>query len=296
MDPVEWTLDPWGRTVAVHLAWYLAGLALAAGLAFAVGHAFYLRLRSGPKEFEPAGAGPAQADVPERVPRHTLAARAFHWVMAAAMLALLLTGFLPKAGLHFPWVTFHWIAGAVLAASILFHVVHASFWLDFGSIWPDRIDWADAMRRMRRSLGGTAPPPRKFAKYPLENKLYHLAVVVAGLAVIATGVFMMFRVRTAFLPRNPYLLGDGAWGTVYVLHGLAGVGLITLVVVHVYFGLRPEKRPITKSMIVGWMSREFYLEEHDASRWGGGPASSTGSPGAIGRGDGEGDGGAVRRR
>jgi len=51
----------------------------------------------------------------------------------------------------------------------------------------------------------------------------------------------------------------------YVLHGLAGVGLIALVMMHVYFGLRPEKRAITKSMIFGWMDRDFYLEEHDPS-------------------------------
>jgi hypothetical protein len=37
--------------------------------------------------------------------------------------------------------------------------------------------------------------------------------------------------------------------------------------VHVYFGIRPEKRPITKSMIVGWMSRDYYLQEHDPQRW-----------------------------
>ena len=53
----------------------------------------------------------------------------------------------------------------------------------------------------------------------------------------------------------------------YVLHGLAGVGLIALVIIHVYFGLRPEKRPITKSMIFGWMSRDFVLKEHDPARW-----------------------------
>ena len=41
------------------------------------------------------------------------------------------------------------------------------------------------------------------------------------------------------------------WGMMYVLHGLAGVGLIALIMVHVYFGVRPEKLPITKSMIFG---------------------------------------------
>ena len=39
------------------------------------------------------------------------------------------------AGVQFAWVTWHWMAGLVLTASILFHVIHASFWLDFWSIW-----------------------------------------------------------------------------------------------------------------------------------------------------------------
>ena len=85
--------------------------------------------------------------------------------------------------------------------------------------------------------------------------------------MILTGVFMMTRVRTIFFPRNPYLFSDMTWGLMYVLHGLAGVGLIALVIVHVYFALRPEKLPITKSMIVGSMSRDFYLKEHDPKRW-----------------------------
>jgi hypothetical protein len=57
------------------------------------------------------------------------------------------------------------------------------------------------------------------------------------------------------------------WGLMYVLHGLAGVGLIGLVIVHVYFALRPEKLAITYSMIFGTMPREFYLDEHDPERW-----------------------------
>ena len=52
-----------------------------------------------------------------------------------------------------------------------------------------------------------------------------------------------------------------------MLHGLAGVGLISLIMMHIYFGLRTEKRPITRSMIVGWMNREFYLKEHHRRRW-----------------------------
>jgi cytochrome b subunit of formate dehydrogenase len=207
------------------------------------------------------------AALPQRIPRHSLAARMFHWIMAAAMFTLLFTAFLPKVGVQFDWVTYHWIAGTVLSASVIFHVIHASFWLDFWAIWPDQDDLNDAKRRVRRFMGLPAPPPRRFAKYPLENKLYHAAIIVAGLSVIGTGVFMMSRVRTIFFPRNPYLFSDMTWGLMYVLHGLAGVGLIALVMIHVYFAVRPEKRDITKSMIFGSMRREFYLEHYDPERW-----------------------------
>ena len=86
-------------------------------------------------------------------------------------MTLLFTAFLPKVGIQFNWVTYHWIAGAVLTISILFHVIHASFWMDFWSIWPDRTDVEDARRRVLRFFGRSAPSPRKFAKYLLENKL-----------------------------------------------------------------------------------------------------------------------------
>jgi cytochrome b subunit of formate dehydrogenase len=187
--------------------------------------------------------------------------------MALSMLALLITSFLPKIGVKFDWVLYHWIAGLLLTVSILFHIVHATFFMDFWSIWPDRIDIRDATRRVLRFFGKPAPPAERFAKYPLENKLYHCVVMLAGLAVIITGLFMMKRVQTIFTPRNPYIFGDMTWGMMYVLHGLAGVGFIALILVHVYMGIRPEKLPITKSMIFGWMSRDYYLEEHDPKRW-----------------------------
>ena len=86
---------------------------------------------------------------------------------------------------------------------------------------------------------------------------------------------MIFRVRTPFLPRNPYLFGDMTWGMMYVLHGLAGVGLIALIMVHIYFALRPEKLAITRSMVFGSITREHYLEEHDPTRWPVEPPSSS---------------------
>jgi formate dehydrogenase subunit gamma len=268
MGILEWATSPLGQRVPVHIAWVLIWVALIGGLAFLIIHAIYVRYFAKKKQF--ASDPPSTEmlrDLPARIPRHSLAARLFHWIMAAAMLALLFTAFLPKIGVQFNWVTYHWIAGVVLTASILFHVIHATFYLDFWSIWPDRSDLEDAWRRLQRFMGKPAALPRKFAKYPLENKLYHGVVLLSGLVVILTGICMMFRVRTIFFPRNPYLFTDMTWGMMYVLHGLAGVGLITLTIVHVYFAIRPEKLPITASMIVGSMSREFYLKEHDPDRW-----------------------------
>jgi cytochrome b subunit of formate dehydrogenase len=264
---IEWATSPWGQSVPIHIAWSLIWVALIAGLLFLIVHAIYIRYFAKEKEFAGGASPELVARLPARIPRHSLAARLFHWIMAASMFTLLFTAFLPRVGMQFNWVTYHWIAGVVLTISIIFHIFHASFFLDFWSIWPDRADLEDAWKRVRRFMGKPAAPPRKFAKYPLENKLYHGVIVLCGLSVILTGVFMMSRVRTIFFPRNPYLFSDMTWGLMYVLHGLAGVGLIALVIVHVYFAVRPEKLAITESMIFGSMSREFYLKEHDPERW-----------------------------
>ena len=267
MGVIEFATSPWGQDVPIHIAFSLIWVAAIGGLAFLIGHAIYVQFvakKAAP--VEPVDSALA-AGVPAQVSRHSLAARLFHAVMALAMLALLITAFLPKVGYPFAWVTYHWIAGLVLSASIVYHIIHATFWQDFWSIWPDKIDLEDAGRRWALATGGSAPAPRKFAKYPLENKMYHAIIVLAGLSVIVTGLFMMKRVRTPFFTRNPYLFGDMTWGWMYVLHGLAGVGLIALIMAHIYFALRPEKFVITKSMVFGTVSREHYLEHHDPARW-----------------------------
>jgi cytochrome b subunit of formate dehydrogenase len=264
---ITWATDPWGKHVPIHAAWDLIGAAVIAALAFMIVHALYVAVVAGPKVFKKNEMPKsAEAAIPERVQRHSLAARLFHWIMAASMFTLLFTAFLPKVGVQFNWVLYHWIAGVVLTVSIVFHIIH-SFFMDPWSIWPDRIDIRDATRRSLRFMGKPAPPPERFAKYPLENKFYHMVIVLSGLAATVTGLFMMKRIQTGIFTRNPYLFSDMTWGLMYVLHGLAGIGLIALVMMHVYMGIRPEKLPITKSMIFGWMSRDFYLEEHDPERW-----------------------------
>jgi cytochrome b subunit of formate dehydrogenase len=277
MDLLKWGRSPWGEWVLTHVSWNLFWASLFAGVLFFVAHASYMLFSAHRKRSaaETDALEAARKDLPAKIEKHNLTARLFHWVMAASMFVLLFTAFLPVAGVRFPWVQWHWIAGLVLTASILFHIVHASFFLDFWSIWVGPKDIPELRAEIMREFGHDVPGPKP-GKYPLGNRLYHTAIVVAGLAVVATGMVMMVRVRTPLFTRNPYVFSDSTWGLTYVGHGLAGVGLVGLVIAHVYFAVRPEKWWITKAMIFGWITRRQYLEHHEPARWkvGGGPTST----------------------
>ena len=269
MDLLERMRSPWGESVFVHISWDLFWASLVGGLLFLLAHGGYMLFSQHRKRSkdEVDRLEAERAGLPARITRHGFVARVFHWVMAFSMLVLLFTAFLPIVGVRFAWVQWHWMAGILLTASILFHIVHATFFLDFWSIWVGPKDIPEFKAEMMREIGREDEPGPRPGKYPLGNRLYHLAVVVAGLGVIATGVVMMWRVRTGLVDRNPYLLSDTTWGITYVLHGLAGVGFVGLVIAHIYFALRPEKLWITKSMIFGTITRREYLEYHDPDRW-----------------------------
>jgi cytochrome b subunit of formate dehydrogenase len=199
--------------------------------------------------------------------RHYGIDRLYHWAMAAALLVCLFTAFLPILGWKFEWVTPHWIAGVVLTAVVLFHIIRASFFQDLWSMVVGPRDIVSAWRVVRRTLGMGGPPPLRDAKYPLMQKLYHKAIAVTVLSIIATGLLMLSKIDTAFWRRNPYWLHDDQWGVVYSIHGLAAMTLITLVMVHIYFALRPDKWWMTRSMYTGWIARQDYEAHHDPQRW-----------------------------
>jgi formate dehydrogenase subunit gamma len=202
----------------------------------------------------------------DRVVRHRLPDRIFHWVMAASVVALLATGFLPKLGVNFSWVTIHWSAGLALAAAVLFHIARALVWLEPSSMIVSPADLRAAWRATLLALGRRAAVPKP-GKYLLLQKLYHHAIALVLLITIGTGLPMMVKIDTPFWTRNPYVLSDGAWGVIYVLHGLAAMASITLIMLHVYFALRPEKLWLTRSMILGWITGDEYRDQHDPERW-----------------------------
>jgi formate dehydrogenase subunit gamma len=207
--------------------------------------------------------GQASAD---RIVRHAFADRLFHWLSAACVLTLLGTAFLPIVGLEFGWVTVHWIAGLVLAAAVLYHVARVLIRGTFGSMWIGRADVADALDVVR-SAARRALPTRKPGKYSVAQKLIHHAFTLTVLTTLVTGGLMLLRIDTPWWQRNPYLLADSTWGIVYVLHGLAALLLITMVMLHVYFALRPEKLKFTRAMVLGWITRSEFEAHHDKERW-----------------------------
>ncbi len=201
----------------------------------------------------PVATAGSAAPIADRIERHAAIDRLFHWVMALSVLTLLATGLLPVVGIKFPWVTAHWVAGVVLVAAVIFHIVRSLLWQRIRCV-------LITGRDLRAKLPG---------KYSIAQKLMHHAMTLVVLTAVVTGVPMMAKVSTPFWERNPYLLSAGKWGVIYVLHGLAALVAITLVMIHVYFGLLPENRMYLRAMIRGWITRSELLTRHDPDRWSG---------------------------
>ena len=198
--------------------------------------------------------------------RHALLDRLCHWLTAVCVLVLLATAFLPILGVEFGWVTIHWMTGLVLGAAVVFHFVRVLWRGTLGTMWIGRADVADALAVARFALrrGGA---PGKLGKYSIAQKLIHHAFTAVVLTTLVTGTLMLLRIDTPWWQRNPYLLDDSTWGVVYVLHGFAALLLVTMVMMHVYFALRPEKWLYTRAMLRGSITRQEFEEHHDPQRW-----------------------------
>lgn len=201
------------------------------------------------------------------VVRHALVDRIFHWLTAASVLVLMVTAFLPILGIKFPWVTIHWIVGIILTIVVIFHIVRSLFWQHFKEIWFGLRDLKDTLTSLGWFLKLKKTEPVKPGKYSPAQKLMHHTVTFFVLMTIVTGLLMMVKIDTPFWKRDPYWLSSETWGIIYILHDFAALSLITIVMVHIYFALRPEKLFYTRSMIKGWITREEYLREHDPQRW-----------------------------
>jgi cytochrome b subunit of formate dehydrogenase len=214
--------------------------------------------------------GPAQAAAAGcesgRIRRHHLADRLYHWAMAACVLTLLATAFLPIIGYKFEWLGLHWTTGVALTALVAIHIVRAVVWQDFWAMVIDFTDIRNGWRHIVRVLGA-GPAPGLPGKYNGLQKLYHTGIAVLVLAIIATGFLMLLKIDTPLWRRDPYRLSNDEWGVVYAVHGFAAMGLITLVMIHIYFAIRPDEWRLTRSMFRGWIWRSEYDQHHDKVRW-----------------------------
>jgi cytochrome b subunit of formate dehydrogenase len=178
----------------------------------------------------------------ERVERHKGVDRLFHWLTAAAVLTLMTTGLLPALGVwKFDWVVIHWSVGIFLVLLVLFHTVRALFWQKLKCMF---------------ALSPAEITGKKVTKYSVAQKLMHHAMTLMVLAAVITGCLMLMKMDTPLWKRDPYTLSQATWGVIYVIHGAAAVSAITLVFLHVYFAILPEKRMYLRAMIKGWMTRE----------------------------------------
>ena len=263
MEFLRRALNPWGEDVMIGISWDLIWAAVIIGAVFVVGHALMVPKKVGTGEIDESEA----RGLPEKLQRHTVGARGFHWSMSVVMFVLLITAFFPVIGIQFPWVTIHWIAGVLLILTLLYHIYHVFAKQDFWAMWIGRRDIREGTQGLKAALRRPGVKRPRAAKYPVDQKMFHHAATVVTIGAVVTGVLMMFRIDNFLLPQNMYLFSDATWGWIYVIHGVCGIGLIFLVIAHVYFAIRPEKRWMTWSMINGWIDRDRYLENHDPERW-----------------------------
>jgi formate dehydrogenase subunit gamma len=212
-------------------------------------------------------AGPASEVSTGRVHRHHLADRCYHWLMAASVLTLMGSAFLPIIGWKFEWVSLHWMTGVVLMLLVLVHVVRALIWQDPWAMLIDRADIRNGWHSLARVFSGSGVANAKPGKYKIMQKLYHLGAAVLVLSIIASGLLMLLKIDTPLWRRSPYWFEPDTWGVIYSVHGFASMMMVTLVMIHIYFALRPDEWWLTRSMFRGWITRNEYAEHCDADRW-----------------------------
>jgi cytochrome b subunit of formate dehydrogenase len=173
----------------------------------------------------------------------------------------MLTGLCPILGIEFDWVQIHWIAGVLLTAVIIFHIFRAILKYNPLAIWIGPLEMYRFLMALRQ--GRVLKP----GKYSIAQRLMHNATTVFCLIAIVTGALLLLRIDTPLWERDPYILSQSAWGLIYVLHGLAALVFVTIILVHIYFSIRPEKLFYLRSMVLGWITKDELLESHDPTLW-----------------------------
>ena len=282
-----------GREVVVGLSWdVLLLIAFVATLTFLV-H-YVLREILNPTEHTDS-QGPSKDEVErsleaqgvEEIDRFSLAQRASHWVMAISIFAMMLSGFIimnnqvtVKAVAGVSWLSIHIVSAIVLIGYVAFHLGHVAYKGTWGKMWVGTKEAKDLITRFKNLIGLTDEYPRQF-EYPSAQKLLHWGVTGVTFGVILTGLVLWRRVEFLALfwdaTREFTFLGvEFGLGTAdslglvswsFVLHDFFAIGMLGLVMGHIYFALRPNEWAITKSMITGKVTVEEYAEKYSPASW-----------------------------
>jgi formate dehydrogenase subunit gamma len=246
MDIAAYREDVWGREVLRGVSWDLLWLVVVAALVVIALHAIFEAMRK--RGERPSSAG-------KRVQRHESIDRIMHWVMALSTLVLLFTGVMPILGVNFAWLTIHWVAGLVLTAAVLFHILRSVFVKDLTSVWISPKELKDPFESKQKP-----------GKYSLAQKGMHLAVAGVTLIVIVSGLYMFAVIDTPWWGRSNSL-SEATLGWLFFFHGLSTLALVAFISLHIYFSLRPEKLFYLRSMFKGWISEDELSANHDRERW-----------------------------
>lgn len=202
-----------------------------------------------------------------RVLRHKLVNRVFHWATAACFFVLLATGLLPIFGINFNWITPHWVAGVVLATAVVLHIAGAFRARHVRYMWVSIREFVASFMHVFAVISGKNARAVKPGKYSVAQKVFHFAAIVVVFTAVGTGIVMMIGIDTPFWERDPYFVTERTRGIIFVAHGFATLISVTMIIIHIYFAARPEKRYFTRSMVNGWISRCDYEKNHDVELW-----------------------------
>ncbi|ACS86294.1 formate dehydrogenase cytochrome b556 subunit [Musicola paradisiaca] len=193
-----------------------------------------------------------------RIQRYSAPERINHWIVAFCFVFAALSGL----GFFFP--SFNWLMN-VLGTPQLARVLHpfvgvvmfVAFLLMFFRYWKhnlihrDDIEWAKNIHKIARNeeVGDTG-------RYNFGQKCVFWLAIISLLLLLGSGVVIW---RPYFAPSFPIPLIRAA----LVVHSVAAVGLILVIMVHIYAALW-VKGTIT-AMVEGWVSKSWAKKHHP--RW-----------------------------
>ena len=254
MDLLTWGRSPWGEWILTHISWDLLWASLFAGVAFLVAHASYMVLSAHRKR------DAAETDALEAArPR---SAGAHHAALArGAAVPLGDGGGDVRAAVHrVPADRRREVRVGDLAldgrprahrVDPLPHRPRDVRGSTSGRSGSGPKDLPELKAELLRELGHDVPGPKP-GKYPLGNRLYHLAIVLAGLAVVGDRALHDGRACARRSSRATRICSaTPTWGVTYVTHGLAGVG---------------ARRPGDRARLLRGAAREVVDHQVDAPR------------------------------